>query len=259
MKDPQYFYVRHDVKFTSNRQPSVIKWTPVFSLEVEENVEWRQFISLSIFKHGGKGLTKPVSDTYTKVKPIIKETFLDHYTLALKYIHESPIDDGEFYLYQHSKDWYEVTYFSKTEKDKRGIEIDFRDGIEDLWLMFNGFPGHKNRPKFRKNGKPLTEEIFRQFLNLTIQYFYDPDSVTIYLEDYIKNFRSLCAGDNKIQGFVISANKAFEAIIQQLELRKQHIEKQLIESHSDSSVDRAKLRGELEGINYAIKTINNNK
>jgi hypothetical protein len=258
-KEAKYYYTRHDVKFASRQQPHLSKWLPEFTLDVEENVDWRQCIQLDIYKLNRKDSIKPASDEFAKVKPVIKEIFLSHYTLALKFIHEAPIDEGEFYIYQRSKDWYQVNYFSKNEKEKLNIKIDFRDGIEDLWLQFTCFPGHKERPECRKKANLITEEKFRQFLNLTIQFFYDPDSFPVFLEDYIKNFRLLCEGDNKIEGFIISAEKSFEAIFQQLELRKEYIEKRLIENDADSTLDRAKLRGELEGINYAIKTINSNK
>jgi hypothetical protein len=38
-------------------------------------------------------------------------------------------------------------------------------------------------------------------------------------------------------------------------MRKINIEKRLIEVDTDSNIDRVKLRGELDGIEYAIKTM----
>ncbi len=52
---------------------------------------------------------------------------MNHYTLTLKFIHETDIDNGEFYLFKNSSDWYVVEYYSKNEKDRCKIEIDFRD------------------------------------------------------------------------------------------------------------------------------------
>lgn len=58
-----------------------------------------------------------------------------------------------------------------------------------------------------------------------------------------------------IDGFIINAEKQFSDILVQLNSRKNYIEKHLIEVDTDSNVDRAKLRGELDGIEYAVKTI----
>jgi len=252
----KYYYITYP---SSQRHlPEVVKWNESFTVEVAENVDFKQVIDLSINKLQ-KNVSKPVSDKYKKVKPVIKEIFLDHYTLALKFIHESDIDDGEFYLSKKSKDWYVIEYYSKNEKEKRKIEIDFRDSIEDLWLKFSSTPGFNGRPIARKKASPITEVQFKQFLNLTIQFFYDPDSLTTFLNDYIKNFYSLCQGETKIEGFIISAEKSFQIISDQLTSRKEYLEKRLIENDNDSALDRMKFRGELEGILYAMNVIKANK
>lgn len=252
----KYYYITYP---SSQRHlAEVVKWNESFTIEVVENVDFRQVIDLSINKLQ-KNISKPVSDKFKKVKPVIKEIFLDHYTLALKFIHETDIDDGEFYLSKKSKCWYVIEYYSKNEKEKRKIEIDFRDSIEDLWLMFRCTPGFNGRPFARKNASPITDVLFKQFLNLTIQFFYDPDSLNTFLNDYIKNFYKLCKGETKIEGFIISAEKSFQMISDQLASRKEYLEKRLIENDKDSSLDRIKLRGELEGILYSLKVINSNR
>ena len=99
VSDDKYYYITHP---SSDRQlPEVLKWNENFTLAVEENVDFRQVIDLSSNKFKQKSISKPVSDKYTKVKPVIKEIFLSHYTLALRFIHETDIDDGEFYLFQN--------------------------------------------------------------------------------------------------------------------------------------------------------------
>ncbi len=54
-----------------------------------------------------------------------------------------------------------------------------------------------------------------------------------------------------------SAEKSFQTISDQLTSRKEYLEKRLIENDADSTLDRMKFRGELEGI--AINVINANK
>lgn len=125
--------------------------------------------------------------------------------------------------------------------------------------MFKCIPGFSGRPTARKNASPITDLQFKQFLNLTLQFLYDPDSLTTFLNDYIKNFYKLCKGETKIEGFIISAEKSFEIISDQLSSRKEYLEKRLIENDKDSALDRMKFRGELEGIKYALNVINANK
>jgi hypothetical protein len=255
--ESKYYYITYP---SSVRElPEVMKWNESFTLAVEENVDFRQVIDLSINKLANKNSVKPVSDKHKKVKPIITEIFLNHYTLALKFIHETDIDDGEFYLSKKSSDWYIIEYYSKNEKERRKTEIDFRDSIEELWLRFSCTPGFNSRPYSRKKASPITGVQFKQFLNLTIQFLYDSDSLTTFLNDYLKNFYRLCEGDTKIEGFIISAEKSFQIISAQLTSRKEYLEKRLIENDADSTLDRMKFRGELEGILYAMNVINANK
>ncbi len=111
----------------------------------------------------------------------------------------------------------------------------------------------------RKKASPITEVQFKQFLNLTIQFLYDPDSLITFLNDYIKNFYLLCQGEMKIEGFIISAEKSFQIISDQLTSRKEYLERRLIDNDKDSALDRMKFRGELDGIKYAMNVINANK
>lgn len=241
------------------QQPQVVKWNPVYRVEVEENVDFRQYISITINKLNQKDSEKPKSDVYTKVRPIIKEVFQSHYSLAIKLIYETVLDEGEFYLYRHSKHWFEVQYFSKDEKNKLHLEIDFRDFIESLWLTVRCMPGHKGRPTARKKATLITDELFKRFLHLTIQFLYDADSYPVLLEDFIKNFYRLCKRESTIEGLILTDEKTLERILEQLTDRKTSIEKRLIENDNDSHLDRAKLRGELEGVAYAIKVVNGYK
>lgn len=255
LKEDKYYYI-NSISAYSQSIPQVVRWNSNYYVEVDENVDYHQYLCISINKMKDQSIvTKPKSSEWSKVRPIIKEIFLNHYTLAVKYIHETKILEGEFYIQKNSKDWYQVAYFSKDEKNKQLIEIDFRDAIESLYLSINCASGHKNRPYYRKKGTPITIEKFQQFLNCTIQLLYDSDSYLVFVDDYLRKFYQLIENNNTFEGFIISAEKSFESILNQLQLRIEEIEKRLIQNDSDTLQDRSKLRGELEGISYAIKTI----
>jgi hypothetical protein len=68
----------------------------------------------------------------------------------------------------------------------------------------------------------------------------------------------LADGKEKINTFINKTERSFENVLTQLAIRKETLEKRLIENDTDTSLDRAKLRGELDGLQYAIMTITKN-
>ncbi len=256
VKEDKYFYSKSTEKYSFSRSShDVIRWNQFYSVEVDEDVDYHQFISFRFDKLKTGEIEKPKSSEYQNVRSIIKEVFLSHYNLAMNNIYDVAIDEGEFYLRKNSTSWFDIVYFSKDEKAKQSIEINFQDSIEEIYLTITCNPGYKGRPVYRKKGTAITKERFEQFLNCTLQLLNDSDSYTIFIDDYLRKFYQLLEVNNKIDGFIISAEKSFEKILDQLSLRKENLEKRLIESDTDSAIDRAKLRGEVEGLIYAIKTI----
>lgn len=224
-KDKYYYINRTSFGRNALHTRRLVRWNPNFEVAVDEEVDHYQYINLSINSLNQGDVAKPVSTEYEIVKPVIKETFFDHYILALKYIHETNTDEGEFYSISHSKDWFIIRLYSKDEKNKEQIEIDFRNNVEGLWLSIYATKSHKHRPTSRKNGVAIEPTKFRQFLNLTIQFLRDPDSYLIFLEDYIKGFVLLSEGKDKLESFLNVARKSFENVLSQLTRRKENLEK----------------------------------
>lgn len=254
----KYHYCRPIDSFMSKRGPYVLRTSRFYQVEVMENVDSWQYISFSYDKLKTGLFAVPKSTKYEKVRPIISEIFFSHYNLALKFIHEALMDDGEFYLLQNSKSWFQIAYYSSNEKEKQKIVIDFRDAVEDLWLTLECSHGHSGRPAYRKKALSITADKFKQFLNCSLQFLFEANSYNVYCDDFIRKIYQLVEYDGRIEGFVISAEKSFETIVNQLLLRKSEIESRLIGNDTDSSLDRAKLRGELEGLNYCLKVMQSN-
>jgi len=255
-----FFYRTYKDSYSfSNSQPDLIKWSKNHHIEVDENVEFKQYISVSVFKYKDVHIEKPTSTKFEKVRPILKELFEDYYLLALKHIKNVNIEDGEFYLTKHSKGYFEIEYFSLDEKNKKHINIDFRDFIEDLWMTFSCSNSFVNRRGARKNGAPITKEVFLQFLNLTVKYFSDHNSLNTYLDSYIKSFFNLVNDDMTIEGFDFSSESIINNILKNIQARIEYIEKNLIEEDDIFKDERIKLRGELEGLRYAKQVVNTKK
>lgn len=249
----KYYFINSDLgKFKT----SLSKWNERFYIDVIENYERIQSIDVFLLKFKDKS-EKPKTGSYQKVRPVLKELFEDHYNGALRYIAKNNIEDWEYYIIRNSKRWFEVEAFSTNDSSIKGcIKLDLRDSIENVYFSVYASKSLKERPQARKNGAPTTHEHFKQFLNMSLQYLSDHESLLIYYEKFLDNFYKLVSGDEmKVELFDISAEKSFKQIISQLEKRKIIIENRLIDNDQDSKEKRVQLRGELEGIIYSLKTI----
>jgi len=251
----RYYYVTpKNSDYSSRHYARVIAWNRNFYIEVDENVEFRQYIDLSVGKFTEEIVEKPKSSKYEKVRPILKEIFLDHYLLALKLLNKIEATEGEFYLICHSTDWFQAEYYSIDRKQKN-IRIDFRNSVDSLWLMLMGSSSLRSRATARKDGIPITSTQFKQILDLTLKYLFDADSLKLLLLNYIKSFKRLTEGEIDFEIFKIDDDTIFKKIVNRLEQRKQTIEQRLIENDDDTELERIKMRGEIDGINYALETI----
>lgn len=250
----KYYYLSPKSASYSSIRTNVINWNKNFYIEVDENVEFKPCIVLTVGKFSEEVVEKPKSSDYQTVKPILQEIFFDHYHLVLKQLNKTDISEGEFYLITHNKDWFEVLFFPSGKK-QINISIDFRDSIESLWLIFCGSSNLRFRPSARKKGTPIPSAQFKQIMDLTLKYLYDKDSLKVLLQNYIKNFKHLCDGEIDFEIFKVNDDQIFKKVVNQLNQRKRSIEQQLIENDNYSESERIKMRGEIEGINYALETI----
>ena len=230
-------------------------WNKNYYIEVQENVEANQYIEVYVGRFAEEICDKPKSDHYERVRPILNELFFDHYLIALKRLNKIDLSEGEFYLIANNEDWFQVEFYSINRKPCNNISIDFRDSIDSLWLMVHGHSRNGRRANARKNGILITSTQFKQILDLTLKYLSDLESLKILLLNYIKSFKSLCEGEIDYEIFKISDEKIFEKVVDQLKVRKSNIEQRLIQNDEDSEADRIKMRGEIDGINYALETI----
>ncbi len=254
----KYYYTRLTFE-SESRRPNLKKLSKYYEVELDEEVEDHQYINLIVNKFSGNSSYVPKITKYEIVKPLLEELFNDYYKYAIKIISTIEVDGGEYYLLKNSESWFEVEYYSGNEKDKRSLSIDFRDDIGGLDLTLYSRRGYSGRPTVRRNGSPITNKKFKQFLNLTMKFLSDQNSYKVYLDSYLKDFYSLTKGDNAIIEFELSTERAYKEIFYLLESRKTTIEKRLIENDQDSPEDRIRLRGEIDGINYALGSIKINK
>jgi len=250
-----YYLTTKGSDYSPRRSSKVALWHKNYYVEVQEDVESKQDIEVYVGRFAEEVCEKPKNNQYEKVQPILNELFFDHYLIALKRLNKIDLSEGEFYLIAHNKDWFQTEFYSINRKPCNNISIDFRDSIDSLWLMVHGHSKNGMRVNARKNGIPITSTQFKQILDLTLNYLSDIESLKILLLNYIKSFKSLCEGEIDYEIFKISDEKIFEKVVDQLKVRKRNIEQRLIQNDEDSEIVRIKMRGEINGINYALETI----
>lgn len=252
-KESKYYYQ----KSTIRDWECVIHWRGDYIVELQENVEYEQYIDLSFNKDPKTAFPRPKSSKYEKVRAILKDVYMDYYKLALKLINKNISETGEFYVDKQSKDWYFIYYFSDADSTKKSISIDFRNFMDYMYLTIDSGSNFRSRKGARNNGKAITYSKFMQTLRLILKYLYDPDSYDVLQEHFTKNFHLLVQSDEEVEvpDLMFSTDEALKDITKRITKRKQKIERRLIENDDDSELDRVKLRGELDGLNYALKTL----
>ncbi len=86
--ESKYYYITKQPNslLTHRNLSRLEKWNLYFDVEVYENVDFEQHIEIIVNKLHEKNIIKPKSTEFEKVKPVIEEIFLHHYSLALKFI-----------------------------------------------------------------------------------------------------------------------------------------------------------------------------
>lgn len=258
----KYYYVKPKANQYSNRSqtPFISLWNKKYVIYIDEPVDYSQYLDLSVDKLQGEDFPKPKSSEYESVKPILQELFEDYHTAVISgYNKYSFYDENEYYLVKHSKTWYEIVSFNPGGSDRESFKIDFRDSIEELWLTINKSRSFKSRPSARKNGELIKKERFLQFYNLTMIYISELESILIQSKEFIKNIYSLIDNNEKTISFNLTTKQSFNDLLENLSKRKKALEKRLIENDTDSKITRTKIRGEIDGVKYAINAIKTQK
>jgi hypothetical protein len=250
----KYYYIIEKLSLLGSIRETVHQWNPNFQVQVENGFR----IQIEIDKLHEKRGSEPENSEFQEVKTITREIFLKQYRLAINQFFKEEIVEGSFYLMEHSEEFYEIVYFSENKKERKIIVIDFREDIGWVSLTISSVTS-KRKSTFIKKAKVITIDRFKNFLQLTRRFLDDSDSVLGTVENYIKNFNKLVSGKDEIGRLITTGERYFASVLEQLKMRKSDIEKHLIEVDTDSNTDRTKLRGELNGIDYAIKIIMENK
>lgn len=219
---------------------------------IGENVEAPDF-ELNIVKIDTHKLPRPTGTSYQKCKEISVETYKKHFAYALSNLRNTLWIDAEYYLIDKSSTWFVLAMYTTDPKDRFSIIIDVRNSLEITIIDIHKSSNFTNRTSYRKKAKPISNEIFIACFRETIKFIDDSVSYHLNIESYLSRMQEIIKGNYDLSNSpsVIDINQ----VIDQLDTKKKLLEKRLMENDTDSPIDRATLRGEIEGLKYALNVI----
>lgn len=205
----------------------------------------RPGIEITLDKVERKNFSKPVSTKYHTVKPVLKDEYDKCLRRNLQLITTPDWADAEYYLQTYSE-VLELAMFTINIKSQFYINVRLCDEFDYGSVEVNRDSSFSRRREFRSRGTAIEESQFRNILQLVCAYILDEVNF-INLSAKAK----LLLNGEMIASEVTAANT--QAYINQLEQKKEQIKSRLIGNDSDTPLERATLRGELTGIEYALQ------
>lgn len=203
----------------------------------------------------------PRSDEETLVKIISKDAFDKHYSKLLREIYNLDRSSGEFYYYKsYGKKIDGVAWFSNDKLDKKNILIKLDNQKEDFDLTLTCADSWKNIQHFRRAGNTIERESYNLFFKSLLNFLYDRGNYVINYFDLVDLFNKMLNGDVKEQEMTenIKWQSDNSKLIVAISNRISAIERRLMEIDSDTLEERIKMRGELEGLLFALNIVKAN-
>lgn len=222
----------------------------------------RMHLRVYITKNGNRSVYESSckSDEYNIIKSAAKDDFYRAYNSCLRNIHHIDLSDGEFYLVKKKQSpVLGIAWFSRQEKRRLGLLVEFFDNEKDFHLTIDcNIQAGKNAHHFRKAGNTLSPMAFRFFFNGVLNFLHDPENYHVGYEILMDQYRSITAGEVPDISPPLSSswNPDTSVAIDKITNRISAIERRLIELDTDTSNERMKMRGELEGLKFALIAIN---
>jgi hypothetical protein len=244
-------YYRYKTTYSRSRESySLLRNNPLFEVLVSHNVNLPD-INITIDNHDKKYFKRPTSSKYEKVSEIDKDSFYNYFNISLDVIKGATWNNAEYYLIKYT-DSFHLIAFSEDPRIK--IDINISNDLDFTELKVGFYSSFSYRPSIRKRGIPITEEVFCFVFKESIKFIEDDCSYVLNRKEFWDRISKAI----KEEILPVTSNNSrtnFDQLLDQLETKKKQIEQHLIERDTDTAQERASLRGEKDGINYAIKAI----
>jgi hypothetical protein len=246
----KYYRQKRTVSWTDYRG-SVIRNNPCFEVSVNDNVDMPD-IDISIDNYEKKYFKRPTGSKYEKINEIDKDSFYNYFNISLDVLKSTTWNTAEYFLIKYTNSYKLIAF---TEVPRLRLVASVMNDIDFMDISVGIKRSFSSRPGIRKSGITISEEIFCYVFKETINFIEDDCSYLINRKEFWDKISKAIKGeltptaDNKIQ-------INYQQLIEHLDIKKKQIEQFLMDK-DDTALKRATLRGEKDGINYAIKTIKN--
>lgn len=221
----------------------------------------KMHLRVYITKNGNRSAyeTSYKSDEYNIIKSAAKDDFYEAYNSCLQNIHHVDLSDGEFYLVKKKQSHAQgIAWFSKKEKRRLGLLIEFYDDKKDFHLSIDcNIQVGKNAHHFRRAGNVLAPTAFRSIYNTFLNFLHDPENYHTGHAILMNQYHNIAMGE--VPEITVSVSSSWNPdntiAIDKIKKRISSIEQRLIELDTDTSGNRTKMRGELEGLKFALIAI----
>lgn len=221
----------------------------------------KMHLRVYITKNGNRSAyeTSHKSDEYNIIKSAAKDDFYEAYNRYLQNIHHVDLSDGEFYLVKKKQSHAQgIAWFSKEEKRRLGLLIEFYDNKRDFHLRIDcNIQAGKIVHHFRRASNTLSPSAFRSFFNRIFNFLHDPENYHVGHAILMNQYRLIAVGE--VPEITVPASSSWNPgnsiAVDKIKNRITAIEQRLIGLDTDSSDDRVKMRGELEGLKFALIAI----
>jgi hypothetical protein len=250
----EHFYIETT---RSNDDSSLIRLSRDLMVSFSLPVDQKKNLSINVGKNGNQAFEGEFkTDEYSIIKRISKDKFCQDYYQLLRCYHELDISSGEFFLIKKKDMATGMVWFSGEPVRRLGLSIDFYNADRIISLTIDCCVRFgKNVRHFRKAGNIIDEDKFHLFLRVLFHYLHDYENLSFNLKPLFGQFEEVVNGGKLTFPSASDWQKDNSVAIEKLTNRILSVEKRLLEIDNDTPEERIRMRGELEGLRFALTTI----
>lgn len=233
----------------------IIRNSPRIELRMREDSGYPE-IELELRLSGQ--IKRPKSDKQHKYKDIDKSTYESYLTHFIKQLESCTWESAEYYLADpaispSSFGGIEFAMFTKKARYQFFTVVNFSeyDGGMDIVVIQGGKFGYRN--SYRKKAAPIPQAAFLAAFKESVKYLAVGEGYIANYESYSHLMNQIVQGNLSHTQTVPSTG--LEQLIARLEYKRGEITARLIQNDTDQGITRASLRGEREGIEFALRSI----
>ena len=157
---PHKYYLQIRQGYNSRDEKNIVRNMPNEEIIISENVDL-PLIELQIDRLKQKSIGRPKSSDYEKYKEIKQEDYNLNLSITLDVFKLLKWgEEAEFYVLDPFNMHWEVLMFTNSKSNRYRVSIDLDADLEHGWLSLNYSLSYTRRNSYRRDARPIKEEIF---------------------------------------------------------------------------------------------------